>query len=293
MKMNYISMIQSNLKQYVSLHASKATTNIMDGSYKSIYKGRSMNFDELREYNLGDEIKDMDWKASSRCRKLLVRQYIAEKKHNVLFVMDTSKRMFADSPCGKEKRELALVTAGSLAYIVSENGDYIGAVQNINGTTKYYPFKTGLLNLEAILDSYYNGVTIDNESNLATSLDYIIYNISKRMIVVIVTDMEGINLIPETTLKRLRSIHDVLLINIKDTDTFGKSVFDVSGGVYLSEFFTADKRLKKKEEKRRKQIEESALLKLSRVGIAATSVGKPEDLDLSIIELLEKHRLGR
>ena len=61
MKMTYISRIQGNMKGYKTIYTTKATSRIIDGSYNSIYKGRSMNFDELREYVVGDDIKDMDW----------------------------------------------------------------------------------------------------------------------------------------------------------------------------------------------------------------------------------------
>ena len=71
--------------------------NVLEGTYESLFKGKSMEFDELREYVMGDEVNDIDWKASSRSRRLLVRQYIAEKKHNVLFVLDTNRRMLAAS----------------------------------------------------------------------------------------------------------------------------------------------------------------------------------------------------
>ena len=64
-----------------------------------------MNFDELREYVQGDDIKDIDWKASARSQKLLVRQYIAERKHNVLLVFDTNMNMLGDSDGFEEKRE--------------------------------------------------------------------------------------------------------------------------------------------------------------------------------------------
>ena len=57
MKMTYISRIQGNMKGYKTIYTTKATSRIIDGSYNSIYKGRSMNFDELREYVVGDDIK--------------------------------------------------------------------------------------------------------------------------------------------------------------------------------------------------------------------------------------------
>src|SRR5574344_2814195 len=104
MKMTYIAKIQANLKRYQSVKARKHTARVLDGSYKSIHKGRSMNFDELREYVQGDDIKDIDWKASARSQKLLVRQYIAERKHNVLLVFDTNMNMLGDSDRSEERR---------------------------------------------------------------------------------------------------------------------------------------------------------------------------------------------
>ena len=72
MKLNYVSRISFGLQRYKTIYTKKATSRVLDGSYNSIYKGRSMNFDELREYVPGDDIKDIDWKATSRSQKVLV-----------------------------------------------------------------------------------------------------------------------------------------------------------------------------------------------------------------------------
>ena len=90
---SYVNKIKGNL----SLYTTRKTSNLLDGSYRSIYKGKSMNFDDLREYIPGDNVKDIDWKASSRSKNLLVKQYIAEKKHNVLLVIDTNRKMLGAS----------------------------------------------------------------------------------------------------------------------------------------------------------------------------------------------------
>ena len=97
---SYINKIKAN----ISIYASKKTSNILDGSYKSIYKGRSLNFEDLREYVIGDNIKDIDWKASARSGNILVRQYIAEKKHNIMLVLDIGKKMRADTSDGVLKK---------------------------------------------------------------------------------------------------------------------------------------------------------------------------------------------
>ena len=71
MRKSYLNRIKAN----ISIYARKNTSSLLDGNYKSIYKGKSLNFDDLREYVVGDNVKDIDWKASSRTRKLLVKQY--------------------------------------------------------------------------------------------------------------------------------------------------------------------------------------------------------------------------
>ena len=78
MILDYITRIKSN----IAIHTKIKATSILDGSYKSVFMGKSLNFEDLREYIPGDNIRDIDWKASSRSRMLLVKRYIAEKKHN-------------------------------------------------------------------------------------------------------------------------------------------------------------------------------------------------------------------
>ena len=70
MRKSYLNRIKAN----ISIYARTNTSSLLDGNYKSIYKGKSLNFDDLREYVVGDNVKDIDWKASSRTRKLLVKQ---------------------------------------------------------------------------------------------------------------------------------------------------------------------------------------------------------------------------
>lgn len=91
---SYINKIKAN----ITIYSTQKTSNILDGTYKSIYKGRSMNFEDLREYVIGDNVKDIDWKASARTNTILIKRFIAEKKHNILFVMDSGRKMLADTP---------------------------------------------------------------------------------------------------------------------------------------------------------------------------------------------------
>ncbi len=293
MKLEYISRIKDGLKRYKTISTDKATSRVLDGSYNSIYKGRSMNFDELREYVPGDDVKDIDWKATSRSQKVLIRQYIAEKKHNIMLVMDTNRRMLADSSEGEEKREVALIGGGSLAYMVTSNGDYVSAIFSDGKKMQRFPFRMGFLNLETILSGYNKAVTMENNSSIDQSLEYIIRNIRRRMIIVIVTDMEGISKVSESLLRQLVLVHDVLLINISDADVFGKNVYGIEQRNYLPAYITRSRKLKKLQMEEKSRVLAECDNKLKKNGIAMTTIKSSSHVERGIIELLEKHKMRK
>ena len=293
MRMTYVTKIQANIKRFQTVHSRKTTSRVLDGSYKSIFKGRSMNFDELREYVPGDDIKDIDWKASSRSQKTLVRQYIAERKHNIMLVFDTNRRMLGDSDGLEEKRELAIMSAGTMAYFVNRNGDYVSATYATEKGVKHFPFKTGLGNIELILENYHRDVDMDNETDINTTLEYIIRNFKSKMILLVVTDVAGIRSISEKNLKRLLVAHDVLVLNISDAPLIGKKVYGIEEGMYFNPFFTKDKKLGQVTRQRNLDLQKDAQDKLMKYGIPMSTIDYLDELDREIIDLLEKHKLTK
>lgn len=250
-----------------------------------------MNFDELREYTIGDDIKDIDWKATARSQKVLVRQYIAEKKHNLLLIMDTNKSMMADSEDGHVKKDLALLCGGALGYMVAENGDYVGAMLTTRQGPKYCPLKTGLVNLEMILDEYEKSVSLDNTSELEVILNYFLHNMRKRMIIVLVTDANGILKVSEQTLRRILTYNDILVMQIGEASLDGGNVYDMNMESYLPAFFAKDKKLIRRAKQRRVNMQAEAAEKCKKLGIPSCLVENLDELDDKIIELLNKNRL--
>lgn len=290
MRMRYIAKIQASLKRYQKIYSKKATASVLDGSYKSVFKGRSMNFDELREYVPGDEIKDVDWKASARNRKLFVREFVAEKKHNVLLVPDTNARMLADSERLIEKRELAIMSAGTLAYCAERHGDFVGATYATETSIEHFPLKTGLANIELILESYHRTVSSENKSDINATLDFIVRNVRRKTILIIVTDIEGALKISNTNLKRLLVAHDVLLVNISDADIAYDEMYDMSEGIYLPEFFSHDKKLSELAKANKAAAMASLDEKLKHFGVPYVTVDDLEEIDRELLTLLDRHK---
>ena len=286
MKMSYVTKIRTK----VSISSNKKSSNLFDGSYKSIYQGNGLDFENLREYNPGDNIRDIDWKATSRSGKVLVKRYIAEKKHNIMIVFDTGKSMSAHTDCKQVKKDLALCAGGVIGYLAAQNGDNVGAVYNRNGKIQFYPFRTGLYNIERILTEYDREEFTHYETDIEKTLEYIVRNIKRKMILFVVTDPMGIANINQNTLKKLVHQHNVLFISIKDAKVTDGKAFDVDTNSYIPEFISGNKKLLRMERDIRKKLYEDNEKKLLQNRIISTCIEKEEEIVDKIIELLEGHK---
>ena len=83
------------VKARLALHSNRKVRGLLDGEYASAQTGRGMEFNDLREYVRGDDVKDLDWKASARSGQLLIERYVAVRKHTVLLVVSTGRSMAA------------------------------------------------------------------------------------------------------------------------------------------------------------------------------------------------------
>ena len=92
----------------LTLHVRHKARSPLLGDYPSLHKGRSMDFDDLREYQRGDDVRDIDWKSTARTGSVLLKRYVAVRKQNVLIVVDTGRSMTALAQDGAAKSELAV-----------------------------------------------------------------------------------------------------------------------------------------------------------------------------------------
>lgn len=285
MKLNYVNKIKAN----IDIYSNKKTNNILDGTYKSIYRGKSMNFENLREYVINDEIKDIDWKASAKTNTLYVKQFIAEKKHNILFIIDNDIKMTADTDQHESKKNIALYTAGTIGYIAIKNNDYIGILYKDSKKINYKPFKNNLYNLENYLCEF-DKSTNSNNIDPNQLLEYAYKNISKRMIIVLITDIKGVDLIKDNILKKIKTKHDLLIVNIADNYMTGNNVFDISNNKYITNFLLKDKKLNQVEKQIREEIMNNNKDKLQKNNICITTISSLKEINFKTIRLLEEHK---
>ncbi len=118
----------TRVKARMSIHAHRKVRGLLEGEYASLQTGRSMDFADLREYVRGDDVKDLDWKASARSRTLLVKRYAAARKHSVLLAVSTGRSMAAMNDVDVPKRDLAVMVAGVVGYLATRHGDLVAGV---------------------------------------------------------------------------------------------------------------------------------------------------------------------
>ncbi|MBR3280707.1 MAG: DUF58 domain-containing protein [Clostridia bacterium] len=281
----------NKIKANVSIYSNKKTSNILDGTYNSIYKGKSMNFEDLREYVPGDSIRDIDWKASARNGSLLVKRFIAEKKHNIILVFDSSKKMLGDTNSGEAKKEIAMLSLGTIAYLANKNGDYVSGIYNKGESITLYPFKSTLYSIEQILSGYDQDIKNGtNNDNLEACLQHIVKYINRKAIIFIATDIYGVSKISEQSLKTLAVRNNILFVNVGDAELSGNTVFDVEDGSFVPKFLLNNKKLISMDREIKEKIAEDAKNKLKKYAIPMISIDNTSEIVPKIIELLEKHK---
>ena len=284
----------TNAKLNVDIFSHNKAVNTLDGTYTSIYKGKSQNFEELREYNTGDNVRDIDWRASARSMNILVKDYVAEKKHNVFFIIDGKYQMYANANYEELKKDIAIDTIATVSYVAYKNGDFVGAIYTENKDIVYFPFKQNLFNIEDILKSYDEAIEKNfkkkDDTSLNKSLLYATNFIKKRMILFIITDIVGLEDIDDDLLKTLSFRNDVMVVNIKDIDLFEKKSYDLEKKRYFASMLLHKKRLAKLEKDEKEKVFKKAEEKLIKNKVSMVTIEKSEEIAPKIIELLEKNR---
>lgn len=209
----------TQVKSKLFIHSSQKSTHALDGAYASLLHARSLDFDDLREYEYGDQVRDIDWRATARIGTPLVKRYRANRMHTVLFVVDTGLSMTALAHDEKPKKDLAILATGALGVLALRHGDDFSLVYgDADRIRRRAPGRSeGALEhaLRAIDHAIANASAPSDRDGL---LSYVARTIARRCIVVIVTDEAPVTDETERMLRRLRVQHDVLWVTVRDAD---------------------------------------------------------------------------
>ncbi|MBP3234460.1 MAG: DUF58 domain-containing protein [Eubacterium sp.] len=280
----------ARIKASIQLYTRKKTSNILDGEFGSIYRGRSFDFDDLREYVYGDSVRDIDWKSSSKTGRVLIRRYIAEKKHNILFIGDSGKKLQGDTDAGEAKSDIALDVMGTISYLVNDHGDDYALLTYTDQGYDFSFFKSGKVHLESLLLRYEKCLKHEESKSLADTLEYVAEHLRRKMIIFIITDMDGEAKITDNLLKRLTIRNDVMVVSINDAYLTGSKLFDLDTDAYEREYMLHDKRLHEAEMEDRKKREKAIEELYKRYQVSRVEVSRKSEIVDKIVELFDKHK---
>ena len=161
--------------------------NIFAGEYHSAFKGRGMMFSEVREYQYGDDIRDIDWNVTARHNRPFVKVYEEERELTVMLAVDVScSRNFG--AVGEEKRQMIAEISATLAFSAIQNNDKIGAVFFSDKIEKFIPPKKGKKHILFIIRELLDFKPENSGTDIAMAIRYLTDALKKRCTMFLISD---------------------------------------------------------------------------------------------------------
>jgi uncharacterized protein (DUF58 family) len=217
-----VTSLLTRVKSKMAIFAHRKARGMLDGEYGSVFRGRSLDFDDLRTYIPGDDVRDIDWKASARHGSPLVKRYLAVRRQTVLLIADTGRNMAAESRDGELKKDIAVMALGVVGHLAHRHGDVVGLVCGDANGTRTLPAKAGEAHLERLLREVDSAAGLDSgPSRLQEQLEHVARTVKGRFLLFVVADELAASPVTEQLLRRLRAQHEILWLTIRDADLAG------------------------------------------------------------------------
>jgi uncharacterized protein (DUF58 family) len=244
-----------------SFSPNQPANSALSGKNASKLRGRGLNFEELRHYRPGDDIRSMDWKVTQRTGKPHIKVFTEERERNVFLAIDQRMTMFFGSS-NKMKSVIAAELAALIAWQISDSGDRIGAVIYNDQQTKVIPAKRGkqhVVNLLSEVLKKNHELSIDSspnkEVNDSDSYNKMLATLNKvsshNGLIILIGDGHGFNDKSTDFIKQLRQHNEVIACHIFDPLELKlpeMSQMIVSDGVQQIQFSSEQKQVQKKYE---------------------------------------------
>jgi len=212
----------------IHIKSSRSVNNIMAGQYKSVFRGSGIEFEEVREYAPGDDVKTLDWKVSARLGKPFVKLYKEERESIVMLLIDMSSSLKFGTFSGP-KLEKAAEVASVLAFNAIKNNDKVGVVFFTDRVEKYIRPKKGASHIWRVIKEIFTFSPQGKGTNISEALDYLSKISKKRSFVFILSDFLDKGYLK--SLRRIRQKHEVIGVRIYDKGAFklpGKGIITLS-----------------------------------------------------------------
>ena len=190
------------------------SNNIFAGEYHSAFKGRGMAFSEVREYQYGDDVRDIDWNVTARFGKPFVKVYEEERELTVILMVDVSGSLDFGT-INNTKRQVVTEVAATLAFSAIQNNDKIGVIFFSDKVEKFIPPKKGRKHILLIIRELLTFKPESNRTDLGQAVEFMTNAIKKRCTVFLLSDFYNQKDFQQELMIANRR-HDVVAIQVYD-----------------------------------------------------------------------------
>lgn len=187
--------------------------DVFAGQYHSAFKGRGMEFEEVREYQPGDDVRTIDWNVTARTGRPFVKRFREERELTVMLVVDVSGSQGFGTD-GQLKRELVAEVCATLAFSAIRNNDKIGLIGFSDRIERFIPPKKGTSHVLHVVRELLTLSAAGRGTDVTTALEYLNRVMRRRAVVFVVSDYQAAGY--ETAFRLARRRHDLIPITITD-----------------------------------------------------------------------------
>lgn len=197
----------------IEIRTRGVVNEVFSGEYHSVFKGRGMEFSEVREYQHGDDIRNLDWNVTARFDHPYVKVFEEERELTVMLLVDLSGSLLFGS-LDKTKQQIAAELSAILAFSAMKNNDKVGLILFTEEIEKFVPPRKGKSHVLRIIREVLSFEPRGNKTNIKNALEYFHHTIKKKSIAFLITDFidEGF----ESILKIAGRKHDLVGITLED-----------------------------------------------------------------------------
>ncbi|MGM0419352.1 MAG: DUF58 domain-containing protein [Thermodesulfobacteriota bacterium] len=223
---------KEELKKIKKLHikTSLMVGSLMSGQYRSVFRGTGMEFEEVRDYRPGDDVRKIDWKVSARIGKPYIKVYREEREVSVMIMIDmSSSGLFGTNK--STKIEKAAELAAVAAYTAVKNNDKAGLILFTDKIDCYIPPGKGPSHVWRLIKEIYTfEKTKGLKTDISAALEYFGKVSRKRTVCILISDF--ISPPFEKELKKLKRINEIIAVQIRDRNDFN---LPAKGAAYFSD----------------------------------------------------------
>ena len=201
--------------RHVEIVARRTVNELFAGQYKSVFRGRGMEFSEVREYQPGDDIRSIDWNVTARVGKPFIKRFVEERELTILFLIDVSKSGLFGSQ--RSKIDTAIETAATLMFSALKNNDKVGLLTFADRVLHFYRPRKGKSNVLHLLRELMVAEPTGEHTELLSALEYVNRTQKQRAVVFVLSDFFVTGLLPDD-----RTLHD-------QADALQQQQHDVAG----------------------------------------------------------------